>query len=328
MTRTLGILALLAVVTLVTALYEPNFLLAFNVGNQLRWIGLYGILGIGVAFVIITGGIDLSLGSVVCLIGCLFPYLLTVVGWPLPAALAAALGTSLAIGLIHGLLITRLRLQPFVVTLCGLLVYRGIARWLTADKNQGYGGEFRGLRWLATGEIPLPGTDGYVLPVPFLLLLALAAVAAVLLNQTVFGRYLQALGRNEQAARYSGIHTDRITLAAYVLSSLMAGFGGLLMSFESNSVQPSAFGSAYELYAIAAAVLGGCSLRGGEGSIFGVVLGTALMQILRNSVSMLGVQDQLELAVVGTVILVGVIVDEVARRVAAARRRARAAAET
>jgi ribose transport system permease protein len=151
-------------------------------------------------------------------------------------------------------------------------------------------------------------------------MLAIALAAGVLLNRTVFGRYLLALGRNEQAARYSGINTDRMIILAYVLCSALAGFGGILFSLDINSVQPSGFGDFYELYAIAAAVLGGCSLRGGEGSILGVVIGTAVMRFLNNSINLLGIPSQLEFAIIGLVILAGVVTDELVKRWAAAQR--------
>jgi ribose transport system permease protein len=322
MKKIFGILALLVVVCLVTASLSDSFLSAYNVENVLRRSALFGILSIGVAFVIITGGIDLSLGSVVCLVGCALPWLLTVHHWPLVLALPAVLGLALSIGLFHGLLITKLRIQPFIVTLCGLLLYRGIARGFTADQTVGFGGEFKTLRLLATGKIPfLPGFD---LPAPLLFLGVVALVSAVVLNRTVFGRYLLALGRNPQAATYSGIPTERMTLLAYVLSSGLAGVGGVLFVLDVNSAQPVDFGNFYELYAIAAAVLGGCSLRGGEGSIAGVLVGATLMQVLRNMITLVTTRNNVEFAIIGAVILSGVIADEIARRIAARHRSAQA----
>ncbi|HEY1066481.1 MAG TPA: ABC transporter permease, partial [Pirellulales bacterium] len=229
-------------------------------------------------------------------------------------------GVSLGIGLAHGLLITKLKLQPFVVTLCGLLIYRGVARWITGDATQGYGNSFDGLRSIVTSKVALPFDAGFSVPNPLFVMLGLAIVGAIFLNLTVFGRYLLALGRNEQAARYSGINTDRMTIVAYVICSLCAGLGGVLFSLDLNSIQPSSQGNFFELYAIAAAVLGGCSLRGGEGSMFGVVVGTALIQVLYNATNILGVPTQLEFATIGVVILLGVVLDELARRVSAARR--------
>ena len=156
---------------------------------------------------------------------------------------------------------------------------------------------------------------------PWVLLLVIAIGASVFLNLTIYGRYLFALGRNEEAARYSGINTDRMILLAYVLCSLLAGLGGLLFVCDVGSAQPVDFGSFYELYAIAAAVLGGCSLRGGEGSILGVILGTAVMRVLKNSITMIDqIPNKIEFAVIGLVILGGVITDELLKRLAASRR--------
>jgi ribose transport system permease protein len=352
--KILGILGLLIAVAVLTALKNPRFLLESNVENLIRRTALFGILGIGVAFVIITGGIDLSIGSVVSLVGCLLPFLLFAHQWPVWSAVTFVLLLSVAIGLAHGVLITKLRLQPFVVTLCGLLLYRGIARGITADQTQGFGTGYRGLRYLAIGtpfsvpvpflkwisegnwsryktnpftgvRTPLDAVSWIDVPMPFLIMLALAIVAAIFLNRTIYGRYLLALGRNEQAARYSGINTDSMVILAYIICALLAGFGGMLFIFDVNSAQPSDFGNFYELYAIAAAVLGGCSLRGGEGTIFGVVIGAAVMQVLRNSINLLEIPTQLEFAIIGAVILVGVIADELVKRLAAKRRAIRAA---
>lgn len=350
--KILGILGLLIAVALFTVSQNPRFVLEANVFNLLSRTALFGILGIGVAFVIITGGIDLSIGSVVSLVGCLLPWLLISKGWPVGAAVPFLLLLSVGIGLAHGLLITKLKLQPFVVTLCGLLLYRGVARGITHDQTQGFATGYTALRYLATGRpfsVPIPflkwisegnwsstkvnafsGVETRLdviswvdVPMPFLILMALALVAAVFLNRTIYGRYLLALGRNEQAARYSGINTDAMTILAYVICSLLAGFGGMLFIFDVNSAQPSDFGNFYELYAIAAAVLGGCSLRGGEGTIFGVVIGAAVMQVLRNSINMLKIPTQLEFAIIGAVILVGVVADELVKRYAARRRAVR-----
>lgn len=317
--KTIGIFALLMFVCITTALLSDNFLTAYNLGNNIRWASLFAIISIGVSFVIITGGIDLSIGSVIGLVGCMLTYMLSEMGTSVPVALASCIGLSLAIGLAHGLLITKMRLQPFIVTLCGLLIYRGIARVGTGDQSLGFGQGYDALKWLAKGKIPVPGL-GFELPAPLLIMTVIAVFAAVILNKTIYGRYLLALGRNDEAARYSGINTDRTVVGAYVFCSLLAGIGGILFSLDFNSVQPSGTGEFYELYAIAAAVLGGCSLRGGEGSILGVIIGAALLQVLRNSINILGIPSHMEFTIIGGVILAGVIVDEIAKRIVAHRR--------
>ena len=320
--KILGIFGLLLAVSLYTGLQSDRFLLAGNLENIVHRTALFGILSVGAAFVIMTGGIDLSIGSVVCLVGVLTPYLLTECDWSVAAALLFVTGVSLLIGLMHGVLITKLRLQPFVVTLCGLLLYRGIARGITNDQSQGFGLAFKGLRKLATGHIPLFTSDTMQIRLPSttLLLIAIGCIAAIALNRTVFGRYVLAIGNNRQAARYSGVNVDRIITATYVICSLLAGFGGLLFVLDINAAQPSDFGNFYELYAIAAAVLGGCSLRGGEGNILGVIIGAAVMVVLSNAINLVHPHLQnIEFAIIGGVILLGAIIDTLVRQFLANR---------
>ena len=250
----------------------------------------------------------------------------------IPMALGMVMGIALMLGILHGWLVTKMKLQPFVVTLCGLLFYRGFSRWLVDDQTMGFADEFDGsLRLLGTGKLPIweavDGTDSFGIPYPFFVLIITALLAIVFLNMTVWGRYLLALGRNEDAARYSGINTNRMTLVAYVISAILAAVGGILFALDSNSIAPSSFGNFYELYAIAAAVLGGCSLRGGEGGIIGVVIGTAVMQTLYNLIVLMKISDKLEFAIIGAVILLGVMADELIKRVAAQRRAASRAKE-
>lgn len=325
MKKNLGILGILMVVFIATAMGSDSFFTAYNLFNLVERSALYGIIGIGVAFVIITGGIDLSIGSLIGLVAIVFPYVVVTHDMPLFAGLLAIVGLALSAGVIHGLLITKLKLQPFVVTLCGLMIYRGIARWVVADKTMGFGDpKFSSLKVLVGNMSQLPGCKDIAwakhVPVAFLILVVLGILAAIFLNKTIYGRYLLALGRNEQAAKFSGINTSAMIILAYVICALFSGLGGLLFALDYGSIQPDSFGNFYELYAIAAAVLGGCSLRGGEGSIFGIILGATLMRLLMNSISMLGIDDQLEQTVIGVVILLGVIVDELVKRYAARRR--------
>jgi ribose transport system permease protein len=158
------------------------------------------------------------------------------------------------------------------------------------------------------------------LPYPLFILAIVALIAGLFLNKTIWGRYLLALGNNEEAARFSGIRTAAITQLAYLICTILAALAGILFALDSNSVSPSSFGNFFELYAIAAAVLGGCSLRGGEGTILGVVVGTAVMQVLNNLILLMKISDELEFAIIGLVILLGVIGDEVVRRWSARRK--------
>ena len=313
MKKTVGIFVLLAAIFLLTGVVEPNFLKIENIMSMVRWTGLYGILAIGACFVIITGGIDLSIGSMVGLAGTLFPLLIASKEVPIVLGFVAVLMLSLAIGLIHGLLVTRLKLQPFIVTLCGLFIYRGMARAIAGEINQGFGNDFEGLRLLVKYRV------FGLIPMPFIILILLGIIAALFLNSTIYGRYLLALGRNENAARFSGINTDQMVVCAYIICAFLGGFGGILFALDQNSVQPSTFGNFYELYAIAGAVLGGCSLRGGEGTIAGVICGTAMVEVIKNAVFFLEVPTESEFTVIGIVIIIGVTVDELIKRFTAQR---------
>lgn len=319
MKKSLGLLLLLLLITALSTYWSYDaasdsylFLSPFNLENLLHRVGLFGLLSLAAAFVIVTGGIDLSIGATVCVAGCLLPYCLVTLQWPAFVALPAVLLVTAGIGAWHGLLITRVGLQPFVVTLCGLLLYRGAMREFAGDQTMGLGEYAAGLRVLATGRVPL--TSQFGLPAPLLILVLLALVTAVVWTKTVWGRHLFALGRNEEAARFSGVRTKSITLLAYTLCGLIAGLAGCLFLLDVNSAQPSSFGTFYELYAIAGAVLGGVMLRGGEGTVLGVVLGAALMQLLPNAIRLLADSDRLEFAVVGGVILCGALADEGLRR--------------
>jgi ribose transport system permease protein len=330
MKQILGLFCLLVGICLFNMVFGENFgsnfRSPFNVENVIRRTALFGIISIGAAIVIIGRGIDLSIGSVICLIGILTPHLMVEHGFSPWLVLPLMMGLAVVIGLTHGLLITRLRLQPFVVTLCGLLVYRGLARGITGDQTQGFRGEYTGLRSVAQGSVPIPGVDDYAIPIACLLLVVIAVGAGVLLHRTVYGRHLFAIGRSEPAARYSGIDTKRVTAISYVICSGLAGLGGILFVFDTGLAQPVDFGNFFELYAIAAAVLGGCSLLGGEGSISGTILGAAVMNLLYNTITLVDwIPSNIEMAVVGAVLLGGVVVDVLVKEAVARRRSARVA---
>jgi ribose transport system permease protein len=343
MNRLLGILTM--VVLLYAVLLASDFERAGSLDNQknlLRRTGFFGILTIGAGVLIVSGGIDLSIGSVVGL-AAVSTGLLLEKRVPPGVAVAGVLAGSIVIGLFHGFLVTRLRLQPFIVTLCGLFIYRGLAQLapvlnfpalgarllsivtfglvespapvlVGSSRDVGIGGrpDLRDLRFLAAGEV-------YGVPMMFVVLLVVAAAVGVLLHKSVYGRYLYAVGYNEQAALYAGIRTGRYKVLAYVLCSVLAGLGGILLLLDLETAQPSAAGSWYELYAITGAVLGGCSLRGGQGTVAGMVLGTAVLPLLRNLCNFARIPSDLEYTVIGVALLLGTITDEMLKRRAAAR---------
>jgi ribose transport system permease protein len=309
MKREFATFALLLVLCLIVTALNPRFLSAANLQNTARLIGAFGIFSLGLGLVIITGGIDLSVGSAFALLGVLLSIMLTEWGIPWPAAVAVIIALGALLGAFHGLLITGLRLQPFIVTLCGLLLYRGLARFIARDETKGFGDAagFQTLQQLATGSV-------FHVPTPFVALVVSSAVIWVVLHRSVYGRHLFATGRNEVAARYSGVNVQRVTVGAYVILGVLVGLSAIVFAFYTNSISPSSHGSFFELYGIAAAVLGGCTLRGGEGSVVGILLGTTLLQVLQNLVNLLGIPSSLDFAVMGGVILVGVIGDQVLQR--------------
>jgi ribose transport system permease protein len=304
MKKELGILLIFICLCATVAIGNANFLSVNNLQNTARLIGIFGIFSIGSGIVIITRGVDLSIGSLFALTGILLSILLVEekIFWPLAVLLVILVSSML--GLLHGFLITKFKIQPFIITLCGLLFYRGLARYIADDVTMGFGYSegFETLKYMASGKI-------LGIPIPFILLVILGAIFWLFLHKSIYGKYLFAVGRNEEAAFFSGINTNRIISIAYVISGFLAGICGILLAFYTNAVAPSAHGNFYELYGIAAAVLGGCSLRGGEGSIAGIIIGAAMLQVIQNLVNLLGIPSSLNFPVMAGVILLGVFAD-------------------
>ena len=314
MKKELGIFSLLVALCVITTIINPKFISPANLTNLANSVGMYGVFSLGLGLVIITGGIDLSVGSMCALCGVILPMALTEWHWPWVLATLAVLLIPMALGWAHGILITKMKMQPFIVTLCGLLIYRGAARFIADDVTKGFGNSegFETLKSIASGKF-------MGVPMPFVLLIIIGAILWVVLHRSVYGRYLLAVGRNEEAARFSGINTRLVINGAYIIAGLLTGISAILIAFYTNTVSPSSHANSYELYAIAAAVLGGCSLRGGEGSIVGIIIGTALLQVLQNLVNLLGIDSSLNFAVMGTVVLLGVMADQLLQRRSAAK---------
>lgn len=301
-----GISLLLVVLCVVTTILNHNFISPANLTNTANLIGMYGIFSMGAGLVIITGGIDLSVGSMLALVGVLLAIFLG--RWPAlwPLAALGAILLPMLLGWAHGWLITRMHIQPFIVTLCGLLIYRGLARFIAGDATVGFGScaGFETFRSLAKGRF-------LGLPAPFVIMIILAIIMWFVLHRSIYGRYLMAVGRNEEAVRFSGINTRAVIASSYIIAGFLTGISAILLAFYTNSISPSTHGNFYELYGIAAAVLGGCSLRGGEGSIVGILIGTALLRVLENLVVLLKFNSSLDFAVMGTVVLIGVLADQI-----------------
>lgn len=299
--KELGMFGVLVALVVLIALANPSFYGSYNLQNLSRHIALLALFAIGEAFVIISGGIDLSVGSIIGFTGVFIAVLTIKLGFPLMPALILGILLALGIGFMHGLLITRLSLQPFIVTLGGMMIFRGLAQTLTEGGNIGFGSKFLKFRSIGTGS-----WLGF--PIPLWILVVVAGICFFVMKYTLYGRYLYALGGNKEAVRFSGVSVNKIQIGAYVVSAGLAGLAGIIYAAYLPSVSPSV-GTAYELYAIAAAVLGGCSLNGGEGSILGVVIGASIMRVMNNGIILMGISSFWEYTVIGIVIIAAVIFD-------------------
>lgn len=271
----------------------------FNVARAFSWIA---IAAFGESMVIIIGGIDLSVGAVMALAG-LITALGLQAGYAAPVAVLAGLLTGGLVGWINGMMVGRVKLPSFIVTLGTMSIARGVTFGLTGGwpvRNLP-----EGFRLLGQSDLPLAGL---FLPLPVLFMLGLALLVSLLLGQTVLGRYIYTLGSSEQALIVSGVNVTQIKVLVYTLAGLLTATAGLLMTARLGVAAPTA-AVGYELDIIAAAVIGGTSLFGGEGSILGVLLGAATMQILRNGLVLLGFPAYWQAAAIGAMILVAILLD-------------------
>ena len=296
--RQLGTLSGLFVLCVVLWALTPHFLTVSNLLNVAEQAAIIAVVAVGMTFVIVTGGIDLSVGSVLAFAGVVMASALHR-EVPLPLALAVALGTGLSCGLVNGLLITAGRLPPFIATLGMMSVARGTALMFTEGRPvSGFSGGFRSL---ATGEL-------LGVPVPVVVMAGVYAVAHFVLTRTKLGRYTYAIGGNEEAALLSGVNVKLYKAAVYGLSGMLSGLAAVLLTARLNSAQPIA-GMMYELDAIAATVIGGTSLLGGEGTVVGTLIGALIMAVLRNGLNLLGVSSFIQQVVIGSVIIAAVLID-------------------
>ncbi|MBB4403686.1 MULTISPECIES: ABC transporter permease [Rhizobium/Agrobacterium group] len=291
-------LAGLIVVSILMGLASDNFFSLNNIMNVLRQVSVVGILAVGMTFVILTGGIDLSVGAVMALVGTLSAGLMVNSGLPASVALPAGLFIGLGIGIFNGVLVAWGKMPAIIVTLATM----GMARGLGLIYSGGYpvSGIPSWISWFGVGRIG-------VVPVPVVIMVVIYAIAWVLLQRTAFGRHVYALGGNELAARLSGVKTQRVKLAVYGISGVTAALAALILTGRLMSGQPNA-GVGFELDAIAAVVLGGTAIAGGRGLILGTLIGAVLLGILNNGLNLMGINPYLQDVIKGGIILLAIYI--------------------
>ena len=294
---------LYALVVVIFACLSPKFLAADNFVNVLVQSAPIAIVAVGMTFVLLTAGIDLSVGSVIFLAGATGGSLVVRAGWPVGAVLPAMAVVGLACGVANGLLVTRLRLSPFIVTLAMLFIARGLGLWIT---------ETRAIN-LPETFLQLAAARLMWIPVPVWILAVTAAVAQFTLSYTPFGRQLYAVGHDPVAAQKAGLAVDRIQLAVYLISATAAAVGGMIVLAQLAAVSPN-MGQGRELDVIAAAVLGGASLFGGRGTAVGAVLGALLIETVRNGLNLVDADPYIYPLITGAIIFIAVLLDSVAHQ--------------
>jgi ribose transport system permease protein len=298
-----GILMVLILLVLLMSIFAPNFNRVDNLLNIARSISVNAILAAGLTFVILTGGIDLSVGSIVAVSG-VVAVIAAIAGVPAPVAVIIGMAVGGACGLVNGVLTAYLALAPFIVTLGTMTFLRGLAYTITNGQP------------IVSSDLNFKDLgNGYLLgiPVPVIAMLAVFLVAWFVLERTRYGRHVYAVGGNAQAARLAGVQVNRILLSVYVIAGICAGLAGVIFAARVISAQPTA-GTGYELDAIAAVVLGGTSLVGGRGRIVGTLIGAIILGVLTTGLILLNVQFFTQLLIKGVVIILAVAIDSLKQR--------------
>ncbi len=294
-----GIYIFLAVVFVFFAIFAPNFLSPNNVINILRQVSMFGIVVVGVSAVMIGGGMDLSVGGQMAVVGMILGYLMVNLNLGIVSAILIGILTGCIFGSLNGILAIKLHMAPIIVTLSMMLVLQGVA-------------------YLITGGYPITGMpegftrigQGYIgiIPVPVIIFVLFVVFGWVVMNKTYLGRQIYALGGNKEAARLAGINVDRLTIFIYAFTGFAASIAAVIMVGRTNASQPGA-GSSYPFDCMTAACLGGISISGGEGKISGVVVGVIILGILDNGLVLMGVNSNFQSVVKGLILLVAVAID-------------------
>ena len=291
---------------------SESFLQTDNLVSILQATAVNGVLAVACTFVIISAGIDLSVGTLMTFCAVMTGVVLTKIGMPLPLGIAAAIGFGALAGWVSGFLIAKLKIPPFIATLGMMLVEKGLSL-VISDKRPIYFNDTPGFS--AISQDSLIGELIPALPIPnaVLIMFVVAIAAAFVLKSTAFGRYTYAIGSNEEAVRLSGVAVDFWKMTVYTVGGGICGVAGLLIASRLNSAQPS-LGSGYELDAIAAVVIGGTSLSGGTGSVLGTIIGAFIMSVLTNGLRMMAVEQEWQTVVTGVIIILAVYTDILRRR--------------
>lgn len=298
--QNLGTILALIILMVFVSVLNPTFLQANNLMNLMRQLIINGFIALGMTFVILTGGIDLSVGSTLALTSAIFAGLLQN-GVNTGLAILITVGLGLILGLINGLLITKGKLAPFIVTLATMTIFRGLTLVYTDGRPIAGPKDNFAFKFLGKGQF-------FGIPFQVILFILAFLLLWIILNKTALGRKIYAVGGNEKASYISGINIDKVKICVYVVSSLMAVLSGLVLTSRLNSAQPTA-GAAYEMDAIAAVVLGGTSMTGGSGSLTGTLIGILILGVLNNGLNLLGVSSFYQQIVKGIVILIAVLID-------------------
>ena len=296
--RQFGLLFVILAIVIIMSIVSPVFLKPQNIINIIRQVSINGIIAVGMTCVILTGGIDLSVGSVVAITSVICGSFLAMgINWFV--ACISGVAISILFGLFNGYMISYVRFQPFIATLASMAIGRGIA--LAYSNGKPY--PIKDPSFIAIGQ-------GYFLgiPIPIILLVIVVAVGLITLKMTTFGRYIFAIGGNENAAKLSGVRTIRVKLTVYVISAICASIVGLILSARISSGQPTA-GESYEMDAIAATAIGGTSMNGGLGSLVGTIEGFILLGLMTNSMNLLNINSFYQQIAKGLLIVVAVFLD-------------------
>lgn len=301
--KSLGLVFVIFAIIIVMSIVSPVFLTQVNIINVFRQISINGIIAVGMTFVILTGGIDLSVGSVVAITSVFCGYALEN-GMSWLGACILAVGISMLFGIFNGTMIAYVGFQPFIATLATVTMGRGIALAFSDGKPFAIKDEM--FRYIGQGYVG-------IIPVPVIILIIVVMIGLIILKTTTFGRYVFAIGGNKNAAKLSGVRTKRVELMVYVISSICASIAGMILSARISSGQPTA-GSGYELDAIAAVAIGGTSMSGGIGSLVGTVYGFIILGLMTNSMNLLNINSFYQEIAKGALIIVAVFLDMISKR--------------